>query len=106
MAGQSMIMGEAFGKSYQYGKRKISSMTNEEFNKLDAKQLSEQLVTDYTNMIPALSKAVKESDKFQSVVIQEIGDIIKKLPSDIQKVIFTDTDANSDSTGTALGIGG
>ncbi len=33
MATQSMVMGDAFGQAFQYGKRKISAMSNEEFNK-------------------------------------------------------------------------
>ncbi len=84
MAGQSMIMGEAFGKAYQYGKRRISSMSNADFNKLTAKKLSVELATDYTDMLPALSMAIKKSEKFQQTVI----DAMLKIPIDTLNNLF------------------
>ncbi len=83
MAGQSMLMGDAFGKAYQYGKRKISAMTNEEFNKLTPQQLGQEIATDYSAMIPSLQTAIKQSSVFQSMIIQEMAKIIRSLPSDI-----------------------
>ncbi len=83
MAGQSLAMGEAFGKGFQYGKRKISSMSNEEFNKLDFRELSESLATDYRVMIPSITKSIEASDKLQSAVFQALGDLIKSIPAEI-----------------------
>lgn len=83
MAGQSLAMGEAFGKGFQYGKRKISSMSNEEFNALDFKGLSESIATDYKDMIPSMERSIRNSDKLQSAVIQEMGDLIKSIPNEI-----------------------
>ncbi len=83
MAGQSMVMGEAFGKSYQYGKRKISAMSNEEFNALTPQQLGKDLVADYLQLLPSLKEAVGKSSEFQSFVIQELAEIVKNLPADI-----------------------
>ncbi len=83
MAGQSLAMCEAFGKGFQYGKRKISSMSNEEFNALNFQQLSESLATDYRVMIPSLEQSIRASDKLQSAVIQEMGDLIKLIPQNI-----------------------
>ncbi len=83
MAGQSMMMGDAFGKAYQYGKRKISAMSNEEFNKLTPHDLGQSIVTDYNAIIPSLSQAVKSSSEFQSLIIRELAEILKNLPTDI-----------------------
>ncbi len=83
MAGQSMLMGDAFGKAYQYGKRKISAMSNEEFNKLSPSDLSNQIVTDYSQMIPSLSTAVKNSQAFQSLIITELTKIARSIPADV-----------------------
>ncbi len=85
MAGQSLLMGEAFGKGFQYGKRKISAMSNDEFNALDAKQLGEQIATDYNDIIPSLEQAVRASSAFQSMIIQEMGVILKSIPDEILK---------------------
>ncbi len=83
MAAQSMIMGDSFGKAYQYGKRKISSMSNEEFNKLDTKQLGQEILTDYRNIIPSVSQAIQESNEFQSLIVNQLAQILKDLPADL-----------------------
>ncbi len=85
MAGQSLLMGEAFGKGFQFGKRKISSMTNDDFNALTAKDLGQQIATDYNDIIPSLEQAVKASSAFQSMIIQEMGVILKSIPDEILK---------------------
>ncbi len=90
MAGQSLAMGEAFGKGFQYGKRKISSMSNEEFNKLDFRELSESLATDYKVMIPSMKKSLEASDELQRAVFDALGKIILTLP-DAVAGMFSDS---------------
>ncbi len=104
MAGQSLMMGEAFGKGFQYGKRKISAMSNEEFNKLTPGDLGQGIQTDYAAIIPHLGQAVKQSSDFQSLVIKEIIDVIKNLPADIIGG-FTGT-SNPETTSTAASVYG
>ncbi len=84
MAGQSLIMGESFGKGFQFGKRKISSMSNEQFNAMDAKQLGTELLTDYQQIIPSLEQAVRASSDFQQMVIQEL---IKIIPNFVDQLL-------------------
>ncbi len=84
MAGQSMIMGESFGKGFQYGKRKISSMTNDEFNAMDADDLGRDLATDYSKIIPHLEQAVRASSDFQQMIIQEL---IKIIPNFVDQLL-------------------
>ncbi len=43
MGAQSLVLGKAFGEGFQYGKRKISAMTNEEFNKLTPSDIAANL---------------------------------------------------------------
>ncbi len=100
MAGQSMIMGDAFGKAYQYGKRKISAMSNEEFNKLDADGLGKQLLEDYTLIVPHLKQAVHQSREFQSLIIQELGEIIKSLPQELINLLNPEQSPTLSSGGT------
>ncbi len=90
MAGQSMLMGDAFGKAYQYGKRKISAMSNEEFNALTPEMLGKSIVTDYTAIIPSLQEAVRQSSEFQSIIIQEMGVILKSIPNELLKFFGLD----------------
>ncbi len=58
MGAQSIIMGEAFGKGFQFGKRKISALTNEQFNKLSLAELWKDTSTDVTAMIPTLKEGM------------------------------------------------
>ncbi len=81
MAGQSMLMGDAFGKSYQYGKRRISAMSNEEFNKLTPEMLGKEIAADFNVIIPSLEEAMKRSTQFQRLIIEEMGNMIKDIPN-------------------------
>ncbi len=98
MAGQSLAMGEAFGKGFQYGKRKISSMSNEEFNALNFQQLSESLATDYRVMIPSLVDSIKASDRLQDAVFKALADVIKDIPSQILDFFGDITGSTTTST--------
>lgn len=83
MAYQSLAMGEAFGQGYQYGKRRISSLSNEEFNKLDFKTLSKSLQSDISSGIPAMKAQMTNFATLQSDVIKELINYAKQLPQDI-----------------------
>ncbi len=104
MAGQSMMMGDAFGKSYQYGKRKISAMSNEEFNKLTPKDLANDIQADFNAIIPSLGIAIKQSSQFQSLIIREMGEIIKSLPSEITRFFTGEEGGTGSSNDTALAV--
>jgi len=97
MAGQSLAMGEAFGKGFQYGKRKISSMDNKEFNALNFQQLSESLATDYKVMIPSLTKSIQASDELQRAVFKALGDLLLDIPDAI-KDFFTNATVQQESS--------
>ncbi len=88
MAAQSMLMGDAFGKSYQYGKRKISAMTNEEFNALTPEDLAKDITADFDVIIPEMKISMEKSREFQSLIIQELGEIVKSIPQELRNFIF------------------
>ncbi len=90
MAAQSMMMGDAFGKSFQYGKRKISAKTNDEFNAMTPDDLADEIKTDYAAIIPVVTAAMQDSREFQRVVIQEIGHIITDLSDEIFRFLGLD----------------
>ncbi len=81
MAAQSMIMGDAFGRSFQYGKRKISAMSNEEFNALDTKSLVSEMTTMYKEITPNLIQMMKDSTELQNQVIAQMLDIPREALS-------------------------
>ncbi len=101
MAAQSAVMGEAFGKHYQYGKRKISSMSNEEFNKLDGGDVFGSIVTDYLKIIPQIQRAMEASSDFQDKVISEIIKIVPRIPGAIAEGL-TGEQSSSGTAGAQL----
>jgi hypothetical protein len=82
MATQSLIMGEAFGKAFQFGKRKISAMSNEEFNELSMKQLASEMFASYKQITPDLKQAIEESTELQNHIIGKILEMPSQLIAD------------------------
>ncbi len=78
MATQSLAMGEAFGKSFQYGKRKISSMTNEEFNKYNFADMMDEQTANMRTIIPKLSEQMIMSYDLQVHIFDQM---IKLIPA-------------------------
>ncbi len=78
MAAQSFAMGHAFGTSFQYGKRKISSMSNEEFNALSATDLHGVLQADIRGMIPSMNQSFQRMEDFQIDIIKSMANVILK----------------------------
>jgi len=76
MATQSLAMGEAFGKSFQYGKRKISSMTNEEFNQYTFTDMMNEQTANVRAYIPKLHEQMELSYSLQIDIFQEMVKII------------------------------
>ncbi len=104
MAGQSMLMGDAFGKSYQYGKRKISAMSNEEFNKLTPADLAKDITADFTALIPELKIAMAKSTELQSMIIREMGEILKSIPEEIMRFFQGGDDTGPQVTNTISNV--
>ncbi len=96
MAGQSFAMGEAFGKGFQYGKRKVSSMTNEQFNATSAPELFNETTSDIKAMIPSMSRSFEDFHTLQTDIILKVIDYVAKLPPELaagaQESLFTPQD--------------
>ncbi len=88
MTAQSAAMAQAFGTFYQYGKRKISSMTNEEFNALTPQTLFQELTADVRGMIPNMKSSMDDMSALQDQVIREIARIVPKLPTQTTAGLF------------------
>ncbi len=95
MGAQSAVMAKQFGENFQYGKRRISAMTNEEFNKLTPAKLAERTAQELKAMIPSMESSITDMRLFQSFLVREFIATVKQLPSDIGGAIF----GNDDTTG-------
>ncbi len=74
---QSGVMAQQFGMNFQYGKRKISSMSNEEFNKLTPAQLQVNMNEQIKLLIPTFGEALKEMRPFQRMIFEEMLAVFK-----------------------------
>ncbi len=83
MGAQSLVIGKQFGEGFQYGKRKISAMTNEEFNKLTPAKIAHDSAIELQQMIPAMKDSITDMRSFQTFIVQELIATAKQLPNDI-----------------------
>ncbi len=83
MATQSLVMGEAFGTAFQYGKRRISAMSNEDFNKLSIEQVASQMFKSYENIIPELKQSIRKSTQFQNFIFATLLDMPRGLLAEL-----------------------
>lgn len=79
MAAQSLAMGEAFGSGFQYGKRRVSALTNDEFNKLSPKDLMLETTAGIESMIPAMKDSMANFATLQTDVIKELIKYVQLL---------------------------
>lgn len=72
---QSAVMAEQFGTMFQYGKRRISAMSNEEFNDLvkNPKKMQEIFTNKLVDMIPEMERQIQAMGPMVNVVIHEFG---------------------------------
>ncbi len=74
---QSGVMAQQFGMNFQYGKRKISAMSNEEFNKLTPQQLQADFSNMITGLIPTFGDSLREMRPFQRMIFEEMLAVMK-----------------------------
>ncbi len=79
MAAQSMLMGDAFGKGFQFGKRKISAMSNEQFNSLTMSSMVTDMQTEFKNIVPTIKQSIIDSRQVQNVIISEMIKIVPEF---------------------------
>ncbi len=92
MGAQSLVLGKQFGEGFQYGKRKISAMSNEEFNKITPAKLAQNNAEELKQMIPSMQQSITDMREFQSFIVKELIETIKQLPEDVFKGV-TGTDS-------------
>ncbi len=74
---QSAVMAEQFGTMFQYGKRRISAMSNDEFNKLTYQDLQNRMTKQLEGMIPEMEKQIQAMRPMVQVIIAEFANYIK-----------------------------
>ncbi len=75
---QSYLMMYFAGSGWQYGKRRISAMSNEQFNKLTPEELLKQHSIELKNMLPTLEKSLNDVTPLVRILIEQYGDFIRE----------------------------
>ncbi len=77
MGAQSLVIGKMFGEGFQYGKRKISAMSNEDFNALTFKDMMQNARDEMQASIPTMQAALRDMQPLVETVVHEFFDYIK-----------------------------
>ncbi len=87
---QSYLMMYFAGAGWQIGKRKISAIPNDQFNKMSANDLLQGFTADLRSTIPTLERSMNDITPLIKVLIEQYGDFIKTaiaaLPAAAQTV--------------------
>jgi len=78
MAYQSATMAYAFGLNYEFGKRKIKSMSNEEFNSLSPEKLENIQAQHHAVPVQTFITAVPLTDDIQREVLTKMVELEKQ----------------------------
>ncbi len=88
---QSYLMMYFAGAGWQIGKRKISAIPNDKFNKMSAKDLLEGFTADLRGTIPTLERSLKDITPLIATLIEQYGEFVtialKEIPQAAQGVI-------------------
>jgi len=79
MGAQSLVIGKMFGEGFQYGKRKISAMPNDEFNKLTFQDMMSNARSEMQASIPTMQAALRDMQPLVETVVQEFFAYIKQI---------------------------
>ncbi len=109
MGAQSLVIGKMFGEGFQYGKRKISAMPNEEFNKLTFEDMMSNARVELKSAIPTINASMQDMDKMVEVVVNEflkyLGLVTKTVLGTTSTKAFDIAEAIAHSQGTHLPFG-
>ncbi len=87
MGTQSIVMGKQFGEGFQFGKRRISAMSNEEFNKLTTQQLLLENTAEVKRMIPDIEHAIMDMRNLQEFIVKEFIETGRQLITNWRTIV-------------------
>ncbi len=89
MGAQSAVMMKMAGEQWQYGKRRISAMKNEDFNKLTAIKLYQIETNELREMIPIMKKSFEDMAALNPMIVNGMitmaKDFVQTLLNEAQK---------------------
>ncbi len=87
MATQSFLMMQMAGAGWQYGKRKVSAMKNEEFNALTVNLLLQKEVADVREAIPTIIQSINDMTPMVGAIVEQYGDFVKEIINSLPQAV-------------------
>ncbi len=84
---QSAAMALGFGSFFQYGKRKISSMSNDDFNVLTPEALTADLMSSVNNMIPTVQQSFHQMETMNVMILEAMAKYFDQAVTFLEKWI-------------------
>jgi len=101
LGAQSFIMMYQAGEGWQYGKRRISALSNDDFNKLTPQSLMERQAMELKGAIPIIENSMRNMNRMIPMIIEQYGDFIrlaiKTMPQFAQNIVGGQAGANLQS---------
>ncbi len=76
---QSYLMMYFAGAGWQIGKRKISAIPNDKFNKMSANDLLKGFTADLRETIPTLERSLQDVTPLVRILIEQYGEFMKEI---------------------------
>ncbi len=86
MAAQSFVMMYQAGEGWQYGKRKISAMSNEDFNKLTPQIILQNQAASLRGSLPTIVKSMNDMTPIIRDIVRQYGDFAKAIINELPAV--------------------
>ncbi len=86
MGAQSFIMMFQAGEGWQYGKRRISAMSNEDFNKLTPERLLQNQAVTLRSSISTIERSMNAMTPMVGTIVAQYGDFVKEIIKVLPKV--------------------
>ncbi len=84
---QSYLMMYFAGAGWQIGKRKISAIPNDQFNKMSANDLLQGFTADLKGSIPTLERSLQDISPLIRVLIEQYGDFVREALAAVPQAI-------------------
>ncbi len=84
---QSYLMMYFAGAGWQIGKRKISAIPNDQFNKMSANDLLQGFTADLKGSIPTLERSLQDISPLIKVLIEQYGDFVREALAAVPQAI-------------------
>ncbi len=95
MGAQSFIMMFQAGEGWQYGKRRISAMSNEDFNKLTPERLLQNQAATLRSSIGTIEKSMNAMTPMIETIIHQYGEFLKVVIRETPSVLLGVTGGKS-----------